>query len=77
MHTEFWSDILKGRDHSEGLDVGRKTILKWVLKRQVGKVWTVFIWLRVRTSGGLFWTRWWALEYHKSLGISWPAEWLL
>jgi hypothetical protein len=30
MHIEFLSEILKGRDHSEGLDVDGKIILKWI-----------------------------------------------
>jgi hypothetical protein len=34
-------------------NVGGWTILKWILERQHGMVWTGSIWLRMRTSGGL------------------------
>jgi hypothetical protein len=39
--------------HAEDLCVGGKIILEWILGKQVGKVWTGFIRLRIRTSGGL------------------------
>jgi hypothetical protein len=38
-------------------------------------VWTGCIWLRIGTSGGLLWTRWWAFGFHKMRIISWLAEW--
>jgi hypothetical protein len=41
------------RDHWEDKDVGGWTILKWILERQVGMVWTGLIWLRIGKSGGL------------------------
>jgi hypothetical protein len=44
---------LKGRDNSENLGEDGKIILKWILGKQGGKVWTGCIWLRTRTSGGL------------------------
>jgi hypothetical protein len=53
MHTKFWSENLKGRDHSEGVDVDGKIILEWIVGKQGGKVWTGCIWLRIRTSDGL------------------------
>jgi hypothetical protein len=31
MHTKVWSESLKGRDHSEDLDIDRRVILKWIL----------------------------------------------
>jgi predicted XRE-type DNA-binding protein len=30
MHTKCWSENLKGRDHSEGLGVGRSVISEYV-----------------------------------------------
>jgi hypothetical protein len=54
MHTDFWLNNLKGRDHSEDLGVDEKIILEWILGKRIGKVWTRFIWLRIETSGGLF-----------------------
>jgi hypothetical protein len=44
---------LKGRDHSEDLGVSGKIILKWILSKYGEKVWTVYIWFRLRASGGL------------------------
>jgi hypothetical protein len=34
---------------------------------------TASIWLRIRTSGGLLWTRQWTFGFHKILGSSWVA----
>jgi hypothetical protein len=31
------------------------------------------IWIRVGTSGGLLWTRWWNFWFHKMLGSYWIA----
>jgi hypothetical protein len=42
----------EGRDYSEDLDVDRKIILEWILRKRDGKVWTGCIWLRIGTSGG-------------------------
>jgi hypothetical protein len=39
--------------------------------------WTGLIWLRLGTSGGFLWTRYWTLVYHKMRAISWLAEELL
>jgi hypothetical protein len=30
--------------------------------------------MSIGTDGGLLWTRWWTLGFHKWQGISWPAE---
>jgi len=54
MHTIFWLGILNGRDHSRDLGVDGKLILYWILGKQVGKLWTGCIWLRVGASGGPF-----------------------
>jgi hypothetical protein len=37
--TKFWSKNLKGREHSEDLDVDGRTRLKWMLVKYGGKVW--------------------------------------
>jgi hypothetical protein len=36
-------------------------------------VWTGSNWLRIRTSGGLLWTRQWTFGFHKMVGSSWVA----
>jgi hypothetical protein len=39
MYIKFWSENLKGRDHCENISVdGRIIILKWMLRKQGGKV---------------------------------------
>jgi len=35
MHTKFWSAKLKGRDHSEDLDVDGRTILEEIFRENV------------------------------------------
>jgi hypothetical protein len=32
MHVTFWSENLKGREHSEDLDVDERIILEWFLE---------------------------------------------
>jgi hypothetical protein len=53
MHTKFWSGNLKGRDHSENLEVNERIISELILEKQGGKMWIGCIWLRIGTSGGL------------------------
>jgi hypothetical protein len=47
MHTKFWSENLRGRDHLEDLGIDERTILEWILGTQCGEVveWIIF-WLR-------------------------------
>jgi hypothetical protein len=33
MHTKFWLENFKGRDHSEDLSVDGKIILDWILEK--------------------------------------------
>jgi hypothetical protein len=53
MRTKFWSENIKGRDHSENLGVDERITLNWILGEQGGKEWTTFIWLRIGTSGDI------------------------
>jgi hypothetical protein len=53
MHVGIWWESQKERDHFEDQDVVGWTILKWILEREDGMIWTGLIWLRVGTSGGL------------------------
>jgi hypothetical protein len=43
MHTLFWLQNLKGRDHFEDIEVNERIILEWILGKYVGKLWTGFI----------------------------------
>jgi hypothetical protein len=43
----------EGKDHSEDLGVDGRIILDCVLGK-CGKVWNVFVWIRIGTGGGLF-----------------------
>jgi hypothetical protein len=45
-------DILKGRYHSENLGIDGRIILKWILEKSDGKVWTGFVWSKTGSSGG-------------------------
>jgi hypothetical protein len=42
---------LKEREHFEGLGVDWRTMIKYIWKKQDGKVWSGFFRLRIRTSG--------------------------
>jgi hypothetical protein len=54
MHTKFWSEDLKGREHEEDLSVDGRIIFECIFGRYGGKLWTGLIWLRKGTDDGLF-----------------------
>jgi len=43
MHTKFWSQNLKGRDHTEDLGVDFNVLLDCILRKQGGKLWNACI----------------------------------
>jgi hypothetical protein len=47
-----WLERQKERDQYEDLDVGGTIILKQILEKEYGVVWTVLMWLRVRPTKG-------------------------
>jgi hypothetical protein len=51
MHIHIYLEYLKGRRRFGDLTVGGRIILKRVLNKKYVRVWTEFIWLRIRTSG--------------------------
>jgi len=49
----YWWENLKERTHLGYLGVDGITILKWILKKSVGKAQTGFIWMAIWTGGGV------------------------
>jgi hypothetical protein len=49
---QFMKNV-KRRGHLEEVVLDRMIILKWILRKQYGSVWTVFICLRIGTNGEL------------------------
>ena len=45
------------RRHLEFLDVERRIILRWILRKLEGVVGTGWSWLRIETGGGHLWVR--------------------
>lgn len=64
IHTKFWWGNMKGLDQVKDLSVDEKLLLKRVSKKEVGREWSGFIWLRTGTSGGF-----WYLRLYKMRGI--------
>ena len=54
MHTKLWWGNLKEIDQVKNLGVDEKLLFKCVLKKEVGREWTGFIWLRIGTNYCLF-----------------------
>jgi hypothetical protein len=50
MHVGYWRESQKERGHYENKDVGGWIILKWILEKSDGVIWTRFIWLRIKIS---------------------------
>lgn len=53
MHTGFGWVNLKETDYLKDLGVGGRIILKGVLNKQAGVMWTGFIWFRIVTKSRL------------------------
>jgi hypothetical protein len=54
----FFLGKTEGKRKLEGFDVDGNIILKYILTKSFGSwAWSGSVWLRIRTSGGLLWTR--------------------
>jgi hypothetical protein len=53
MHIGFWWEYQKERDNYEDPHVNVRMVLRWIVERWDGVVWTGLIRLRIGTSGGL------------------------
>jgi hypothetical protein len=80
LHVIFYRIFLRNPEGKRPLGRPRRKWadnFKFILERQDGVEWTASIWLRIGTSGGLLWTRWWTFGFHKMLGNSWVAAQLV
>jgi len=73
VHTAFWWENPRERDHLGGLGVCGRVILKCIFKKR-DVVWTGLIWLRIGAGGGPLWIRWWTFGFHKTRKTSWQCE---
>jgi hypothetical protein len=53
LHTRHWWENLKERHNLEELVVDGRIIIKQEFKKQDGKAWTGFTWLKVKTNCGI------------------------
>jgi hypothetical protein len=53
MHTKFFSETLKGRDHAEDSGVDGRIILEWILGKYGEKVWTGCAWVKIAITDGI------------------------
>jgi len=55
--TGCWWGSLRERDQWGDQDVDGKIILRWILRKLEGVMWTEWSWLRIGTGGGHLWVR--------------------
>jgi len=53
VHTEFWWETLRERNHLEHPGIDGRIILRWNFRKWDGAAWTGRIWLITGTGDGL------------------------
>jgi hypothetical protein len=53
MSTGLWWKNMKKEDRLKNLDMDGRRLLKLILKKYGGRLWSEFIWLRIGMIGGL------------------------
>jgi hypothetical protein len=53
MLIKVWSENQNGRYQVEDLCLYERIILEWILRKQGGRVFSIFMWLRIEAGGGL------------------------
>jgi hypothetical protein len=64
-HEVFIEEGRGGERYLRAEDICGRITWRWTLRRLGSVGWTGLGWLRIRCSGGLLWTRWWILGFHK------------
>jgi hypothetical protein len=52
VYTVCWWGKFRERDHLEDPEIDGRIILRWILRKWEGVVWTGWSWLRIGTDGG-------------------------
>jgi hypothetical protein len=53
IRTDFSSEDVNGSRHVQDLGIDERTIVKLIIMKYNGGVWTGFIWIWMGTNGGL------------------------
>jgi hypothetical protein len=54
IHNKILIEELEGKRPLERIRLAWEDMLKYILKKLYGRLWTRFIWLRIGISGGFF-----------------------
>ena len=77
VHIVFWCGDRREKNHLEELGFDGIIISIWICKKLDRGARTVLVWLRIGTTCGNLWMRWWTFAFHKMQEISSIAQYLL